>query len=205
MILSDRSIREALESGRIKLDPVAEDAVQPSSVDVRLDRAFRVFANHRYPHIDVRLEQPDLTELIEVEWDEAFVLHPGEFVLASTLEVISLGDQLAGRLEGKSSLGRLGLGVGDRPTYLPGARWARLGACFAPGVAHPREEPRREGAVRRPDQCHEGRPPADQAGAAESGVFHAGDRQGARASLRLGSRASAFAKASQASWVCFCF
>ena len=109
MILSDRSIREALEAGRIGIEPLADGAVQPSSVDVRLDRAFRVFANHRYPYIDVRAHQPDLTELIEVEWDEPFILHPGEFVLGATLERIWLPDDIVARLEGKSSLGRLGL------------------------------------------------------------------------------------------------
>ncbi|CAM5633379.1 DCD Deoxycytidine triphosphate deaminase [Streptomyces sp. CBMAI 2042] len=83
--------------------------VQPSSIDVRLDRYFRVFENHRYPHIDPAVEQPDLTRTVEPEGDEAFILHPGEFVLASTYEVISLPDDLASRLEGKSSLGRLGL------------------------------------------------------------------------------------------------
>lgn len=83
--------------------------VQPSSIDVRLDRYFRVFENHRYPHIDPAVEQSDLTRTVEPEGDEAFILHPGEFVLASTYEVISLPDDLASRLEGKSSLGRLGL------------------------------------------------------------------------------------------------
>lgn len=83
--------------------------VQPSSVDVRLDRYFRVFENHRYPHIDPAVEQRDLTRMVEVDADEAFVLHPGEFVLASTYEVFALPDDLAARLEGKSSLGRLGL------------------------------------------------------------------------------------------------
>lgn len=109
MILSDRSIREALADGRIGIEPLADGAVQPSSVDVRLDRAFRVFANHRYPFIDVRKHQPELTELIEVEWDEPFILHPGEFVLGATLERIWLPDDTVARLEGKSSLGRLGL------------------------------------------------------------------------------------------------
>lgn len=110
MILSDRSIREALRTGRVKIDPLVDGAVQPSSVDLRLDRRFRVFHNHRYPHIDVREPQPDLTELIEVPGDdEAFILHPGEFVLAATLERVRLGDDLVARIEGKSSLGRLGL------------------------------------------------------------------------------------------------
>ncbi len=109
MILSDRSIRKALDEGRIVVDPLAPDAIQPSSVDVRLDSAFRVFANHRYPHIDVREDQPDLTELVEVADGEPFILHPGEFVLGATLERIKLPDDIVSRLEGKSSLGRLGL------------------------------------------------------------------------------------------------
>lgn len=109
MILSDRSIRAAIAEGRIVIDPLADDAVQPSSVDVRLGNGFRVFANHRYPFIDVREEQPELTELIEVEDDEPFILHPGEFVLGATLERIALPDDIVSRLEGKSSLGRLGL------------------------------------------------------------------------------------------------
>ena len=83
--------------------------VQPSSVDVRIDRYFRVFENHRYPHIDPAVEQPDLTRMVEPEGDEPFILHPGEFVLGSTYEVVSLGDDVSARLEGKSSLGRLGL------------------------------------------------------------------------------------------------
>ena len=109
MILSDRSIRKALDDGRIEVDPLASDAIQPSSVDVRLDSAFRVFANHRYPHIDVREDQPDLTELVEVAGDEPFILHPGEFVLGATFERIKLPNDIVARLEGKSSLGRLGL------------------------------------------------------------------------------------------------
>ncbi|MCP2337748.1 dCTP deaminase [Actinomadura rupiterrae] len=109
MLLSDRDIRSEIESGRVRIDPFEAEMVQPSSVDVRLDRYFRVFENHRYPHIDPAVEQPDLTRLVEVEPDEAFVLHPGEFVLASTYEVFGLPEDLAARLEGKSSLGRLGL------------------------------------------------------------------------------------------------
>ncbi|MGH3443266.1 MAG: dCTP deaminase [Nitriliruptorales bacterium] len=109
MILSDRSIRAALEDGRIEIDPLAEGAIQPSSVDVRVDRSFRVFANHRYPYIDVKEDLSDLTDLVEVADGEAFVLHPGEFVLGSTLERVRLPADIAARLEGKSSLGRLGL------------------------------------------------------------------------------------------------
>jgi dCTP deaminase len=109
VLLSDRDIRAEVESGRVKVDPFDPGMIQPSSVDVRLDRFFRTFENHRYPHIDPAVEQPDLTRHVEVEGDETFVLHPGEFVLASTFEVISLPDDIAGRLEGKSSLGRLGL------------------------------------------------------------------------------------------------
>jgi dCTP deaminase len=109
MILSDRSIREALDTGRVVVDPLGDNAVQPSSVDVRVDSSFRVFANHRHPYIDVRADQPDLTELVKVGEDEPFILHPGEFVLGSTYERVRLPDDLVARLEGKSSLGRLGL------------------------------------------------------------------------------------------------
>lgn len=109
MLLSDRDIRSAIDSGQVKIDPYDPDLVQPSSIDVRLDRFFRVFENHKYPHIDPSVEQPDLTRLIETDGEEAFILHPGEFVLASTYEVVSLPDDIASRLEGKSSLGRLGL------------------------------------------------------------------------------------------------
>lgn len=109
MILSDRSIREALASGRVVIDPLEDGAIQPSSVDVRIDHSFRVFANHRHAVIDVRAPMPDLTELVEVADDEPFVLHPGEFVLASMYERVALADDLVARLEGKSSLGRLGL------------------------------------------------------------------------------------------------
>lgn len=109
VLLSDRDLRAEIESGRIKIDPWDPEMLQPSSIDVRLDRYFRVFENHRYPHIDPAVEQPDLTRLVEPVGDEPFILHPGEFVLASTYEVISLPDDVAARLEGKSSLGRLGL------------------------------------------------------------------------------------------------
>ncbi len=109
MLLSDRDIRAEVEAGRLGIEPYDAGLVQPSSVDVRLDRMFRVFENHRYPHIDPAEPQEDLTRLIETSDDEPFILHPGEFVLGSTYEVISLADDLAARLEGKSSLGRLGL------------------------------------------------------------------------------------------------
>jgi dCTP deaminase len=109
MLLSDRDIRAEVDGGRVVLEPYEPAMVQPSSVDVRLDRFFRVFENHRYPHIDPASEQPDLTRLVEAEPGEPFVLHPGEFVLASTYEVVTLPDDVAARLEGKSSLGRLGL------------------------------------------------------------------------------------------------
>ncbi|MCC5947758.1 MAG: dCTP deaminase [Nitriliruptoraceae bacterium] len=109
MILSDGTIRAAMASGRILVDPLGDGAIQPSSVDVRLATQFRVFANHRYPVIDVRQEQPELTELVEVPEGEPFVLHPGEFVLGATLERVRLADDVVARIEGKSSLARLGL------------------------------------------------------------------------------------------------
>ena len=109
MLLSDRDIRSSVDARDIRLDPWDPAMVQPSSVDVRLDKYFRVFENHRYPSIDPSIEQPELTRLIEVDGGEAFVLHPGEFVLASTYETVTLGSAVAARLEGKSSLGRLGL------------------------------------------------------------------------------------------------
>ena len=109
MLLSDRDIQSEIAAGRVQLDPFDAAMVQPSSVDVRLDRYFRVFENHRYPHIDPAQEQPELTRMVEPTGDEPFILHPGEFALASTYEVVTLPDDVAGRLEGKSSLGRLGL------------------------------------------------------------------------------------------------
>ncbi len=109
MLISDRDIRAAINAKRIVLDPYDPSMVQPSSVDVRIDRYFRLFDNHRYAHIDPAEEQPELTRLVEVDPDEAFILHPGEFALASTYETVTLPDNVAARLEGKSSLGRLGL------------------------------------------------------------------------------------------------
>jgi dCTP deaminase len=109
MILSDRTIRDELAAGRIVIEPFEPGCVQPSSVDLHLDRWFRVFRNHTLGHIDVKQNLEDLTELVSVEDDDPFILHPGEFVLGSTLERVGLPDDLVGRLEGKSSLGRLGL------------------------------------------------------------------------------------------------
>ena len=109
MLLSDRDILAELDAKRVQLDPFDAAMVQPSSVDVRLDRFFRVFENHRYPHIDPAEEQPDLTRMVEPAGEEPFILHPGEFVLGSSYEQVTLPDDVAARLEGKSSLGRLGL------------------------------------------------------------------------------------------------
>jgi len=109
VILSDVTIRQALAEGRIVIDPMMDGAVQPSSVDLRIDRYFRVFRNDTTPFIDPKLPQEDLTELVEMADDNAFILHPGEFVLGSTLERVAVADDMVGRLEGKSSLGRLGL------------------------------------------------------------------------------------------------
>jgi dCTP deaminase len=109
MVLSDRTIREEVEAGRISFDPFDPELIQPSSVDMRVDRKFRVFHNARYPFIDVRQPMEELTELVEVTDDAPFILHPGEFVLGQTLERVRLPDDVVARLEGKSSLGRLGL------------------------------------------------------------------------------------------------
>ena len=118
MVLSDRDIRSALEGGRLRIKPYDPADLQPSSVDLHMDRAFRVFRNNRYPYIDVRSPQPDLTELLTVADDEAFVLHPGEFVLGQTLEWIELPDDIVARLEGRSSLGRLGLLIHSTAGYV---------------------------------------------------------------------------------------
>jgi dCTP deaminase len=118
VVLSDRDIRSEIAAGRIVIDPFIPEAVQPSSVDLHLDRRFRVFRNSRYPFIDVRVEQPDMTELVEITGDDPFILHPGEFVLGSTLERVQLPDDLVARLEGKSSLGRLGLLIHSTAGYV---------------------------------------------------------------------------------------
>src|SRR5690606_35339965 len=104
VLLSDRDIRAELDAGRVVLDPYEPTMLQPSSIDVRLDRYFRLFDHHKYPVIGPSQEQPELTRLVEVAPDEPFVLHPGEFVLGSTLEAVTLPDDVAARLEGKSSL-----------------------------------------------------------------------------------------------------
>ena len=109
MLLSDRDIQRQVDDGRVVLDPWDPAMIQPSSVDVRLDKYFRLFDNHKYPVIDPSKDQPELTRLVEVDPTEGFVLHPGEFVLGSTLESLTLPDDVAARVEGKSSLGRLGL------------------------------------------------------------------------------------------------
>ncbi len=109
MLLSDRDILAEIKARRIVVEPYDEAMIQPSSIDFRLDRFFRVFENHRYPHIDPAADQSDLTREVEPVGEEPFILHPGEFVLGSTLEVVTLPDDLAARVEGKSSLGRLGL------------------------------------------------------------------------------------------------
>ena len=118
MVLSDRTIRRLLDEGRIGIDPYDEGLLQPSSVDVRVDRFFRVFRNNRYAFIDPRSPQPDLTELLAVEDDEPFILHPGEFVLGRTVEWVELPDDIVARLEGRSSLGRLGLLIHSTAGYV---------------------------------------------------------------------------------------
>ena len=118
MILSDVDIRKEIAAGRIEIEPFDPACVQPSSVDLHVDPRFRVFANSRYPYIDVRQPMPDLTELVEVSGDEPFILHPGEFVLGSTLERVRIPDDLVARLEGKSSLGRLGLLIHSTAGYV---------------------------------------------------------------------------------------
>jgi dCTP deaminase len=117
-VLSDRDIATALTAGRVKVEPYDPADLQPSSIDLHLDRSFRVFRNNRYPFIDVRAPQPDLTEMLNVADDEPFVLHPGEFVLGQTIEWVELPDDLVARLEGKSSLGRLGLLIHSTAGYV---------------------------------------------------------------------------------------
>jgi dCTP deaminase len=143
-VLADRDIRAELESGRVRIEPYDPVDLQPSSVDLHLDRSFRVFRNNRYAFIDVRQPQPDLTELLTITDDEPFILHPGEFVLGQTVEWVELPDDLVCRLEGKSSLGRLGLLIHSTAGYIdPGwdgqitlelSNVARLPITIYPGM-----------------------------------------------------------------------
>jgi dCTP deaminase len=118
MVLSDRTIREEIAKGRIVVEPLGEGCIQPASVDVHLDRELLVFRNSRRAFIDIKEEQRDLTEMVEIEGDTPFMLHPGEFVLGSTLEHVELPDDLVARLEGKSSLGRIGLLIHSTAGYV---------------------------------------------------------------------------------------
>lgn len=118
MVLSDRTIRREIEAGNIVVDPLGPDAIQPASVDLRLGNLFRVFRNAQVPFIDVKQEYPDLTELVEIDDERPFVLHPGEFALAVTYERVTLPNTIVGRLEGKSSLGRLGLLIHSTAGYV---------------------------------------------------------------------------------------
>ena len=118
MILSDRDIKICVMSGRVEIDPYSEDQIQPASYDIRLDNRFLVFRNYKYTCIDPKAPQQDLTEMVIVEDDEPFIVHPGEFILGNTVERIKLGDDLVARLEGKSSLGRLGLIVHATAGYV---------------------------------------------------------------------------------------
>ena len=117
-VLSDHDIGASIGAGQIVIRPYDPADLQPSSVDLHLDRSFRVFRNNRYPYIDVRAPQPDLTEMLTIADDEPFVLHPGEFVLGQTLEWVELPNDLVARLEGKSSLGRLGLLIHSTAGYV---------------------------------------------------------------------------------------
>ncbi len=126
MILSDRSIREELQAGRIRIEPLDQECIQPSSVDLHLYDEFLVFRNSRRPFIDVREPQNDLTDLIRVESGDAFILHPGEFVLGSTSEIVGIPVDLVGRLDGKSSLGRCGLMIHSTAGYVDPGFYGRL-------------------------------------------------------------------------------
>ena len=137
MILSDRDIRAEIDAGRIVVDPYTPDAVQPSSIDLHVGNRFRVFRNNRTAVIDPRMDQPELTELVEITGDEPFILHPGEFVLGATLERVGLPDDLVARLEGKSSLG---------PAGAPHPLDRRLRGSRLGGDAHPGAEQRRQPA-----------------------------------------------------------
>ncbi len=118
MVLSDKTIREEITSGRLGIEPFDPECVQPASVDLHLDRQFRAFRTSRQAFVDVREPSEDLTELVEIDDQEPYIIHPGEFVLASTLETVSLPADLVARLDGKSSLGRLGLVVHATAGYV---------------------------------------------------------------------------------------
>ena len=118
MVLSDRTIKEQITEGRIVIDPLSEDSIQPASVDLHLDRHILVFRNNRVPYIDIRSNSEKLTELVTIGDDDPFMLHPGEFVLGSTLEHVEVPDDLVARLEGKSSLGRIGLLIHSTAGYV---------------------------------------------------------------------------------------
>lgn len=118
MVLSDRTIKLEMAKGRILVDPCDPDDIQPSSIDLHLGVDFQVFRNSRYPYIDPAREQPGLTERVTATVEEPFVLHPGEFSLGTTVERIALPDDIVGRLEGKSSLGRLGLLIHSTAGYV---------------------------------------------------------------------------------------
>jgi dCTP deaminase len=145
MVLSDRTIREQLLAGRIRIEPIDESDIQPSSVDIHLSPKFQVFRNTRYPFIDPAMDQKGLMDLVEASVEEPFVLHPGEFVLAATVERLTLPDDIVARLEGKSSLGRLGLLIHSTAGYIdPGwdgtitlelSNVANLPIVLTPGMA----------------------------------------------------------------------
>jgi dCTP deaminase len=117
-VLSDGDLRRAIASGEIGVDPFNDEDIQPASIDLHLDKSFRVFRNNRYGFIDPSVDQPGLTELEVVSGAEPFMLHPSEFVLGQTLERITVGSSLLGRLDGKSSLGRLGLLIHSTAGYV---------------------------------------------------------------------------------------
>lgn len=135
VLLSDKDLRAEIASGRVRIEPYDDTMVQPSSIDVRLDRFFRVFENHRYPHIDPSQEQPELTRLVEPEADEPFILHPGEFVLGSTYELVTLPDDVASRLEGKSSRAARAADALDGGVHRPGVLRARDAGALERGDA----------------------------------------------------------------------
>ncbi len=126
MVLSDRSIKEELERGRIVIDPLDLQCIQPASVDVHLDFKLLVFRNTLRPYIDVRKNMDDLTEMVEASEEVPFILHPGEFALGSTIENIELPADLVARLEGKSSLGRIGLVIHSTAGYIDPGWQGRL-------------------------------------------------------------------------------